>query len=615
MGPGLRCCQVQSLDVTSRRRVERLHLRMGDRTIPQVDEINYLGVWIDCRLTWRKHVEATCVTCLQRLRVIRRLCATHWGLHPAVVSTLVEATVFPRLWYGVTAWGSVVRTQAKLAELDRVLRLSAIITLGLLRMTSIVKATAACRWLPADLHIRYAILRFVLRQRVYGRTSLGLEDCGVCLNRQVSTADIARRELAAFRRSHPEEAEGFERVDQTRFWIRPPWEPPPSIPCVFLPRDEAQDRITLCLEEDGGLCVFTDGSVVPGGGNGAAAVVFQGGLAGPSEAAPSHTLLFPMGPLLASTDAEVGGIRGALGWLQSMSGPGRATIITDSQAALLALTGSHWRRCRESVWATMALHQSLWAAGMQVRFWWAPGHSGVFGNELADREARRAARDTSPSPLLDTWCNRRQLEQALRRWYQDRARRQERTLTGTVLDPMEDSVFRSDLRWTRSLPSRFAVALTGQFLTGHYPTRAYLARFQLASSPLCDACGCPDTRAHLLLECARFSHIREGLASWLHEECDARTRQDGGACPGWEWDFLVGSPRGRLWLSRFLCASRRGRGRWDDLEATLRREQGPTAAVGSAAAGNLDADEDEDTIEDEDEVEEVQAGGSEERGV
>ena len=145
--------------------------------------------------------------------------------------------------------------------------------------------------------------------------------------------------------------------------------------------------------------------------------------------------------------------------------------------------------------------------------------------------------------------------------------------------------------------------------------RDYLARFQLAASPLCDACGCPDTRAHLLLECARFSHIREGLATWLQEECVAQTRQDGGACPGWEWDFLTGSPRGRLWLSRFLCATRRGRGRWDDLEATLRREQGCTAAVGSTGAGNLDADEDEDTIEDEDEEEEIQAGGSEERGV
>ena len=78
---------------------------------------------------------------------------------------------------------------------------------------------------------------------------------------------------------------------------------------------------------------------------------------------------------------------------------------------------------------------------------------------------------------------------------------------GTVLDPTEDTVFRSDLRWTRALPTRFAAAMTGQFLTGHYPRRAYLARFQLATSPLCDACGCPDTRAHLLLECARFNNI------------------------------------------------------------------------------------------------------------
>ena len=86
-------------------------------------------------------------------------------------------------------------------------------------------------------------------------------------------------------------------------------------------------------------------------------------------------------------------------------------------------------------------------------------------------------------------------------------------MVGTVLDPTEDSVFRADLHWTRYLPSRCAVALIGQFLIGHYPTHAYLARFRLATSPLCYVCGCPDSRAHLLLECARFSHIREGLSS------------------------------------------------------------------------------------------------------
>ncbi|CAD7700019.1 unnamed protein product [Ostreobium quekettii] len=592
----------KALDVTLRRRVEPIHLTMGGRTIPKVDEIKYLGVWIDSRLTWRKHLEVTCNACLQRLRVIRKLCATHWGLHPTVVSTLVGATVFPRLWYGAVAWGSVVRTQARLDMLDRVLWMSAIITLGLLRTTSTVKAIAACGWLPADLHIRYVILQFVLRQRVYGRTSLGIEDDdgGCSRTPRCSTAALARRELRALRRAHPQVVEGLERVDRACFWIRPPWEAPPQIPCDFLARDEAQDRIDSCMEAGGGVCIFTDGSVMEGGGNGAAAVFFRDDHDELPATHPSHTLLLPMGPLLASTDTEVGGIQGALRQLQSTPSPGSATLITDSQAALLALTGSHWRRCRESVWTTLALHQALWEAGMQVRFWWAPGHSGVAGNELADSAARRAAQGDSPSPLVDTWCNKRQLEREICRWYQDTARRQERTLDGTVLDSTEDVVFRSHLRWTRALPSRYAVALVAQFLTGHYPTRVYLARFRLTDSPFCDECGCPDSRAHLLLDCTRFSYLRESLTSWLREEWSGRTRQAGEACPGWEWDFLTGSSWGRLWLSRFLCETRRRHRRWDDLEATLHREQEGRAALGRAGAVDVDAEEDEDSSEDED---------------
>jgi hypothetical protein len=223
----------------------------------------------------------------------------------------------------------------------------------------------------------------------------------------------------------------------------------------------------------------------------------------------------------------------------------------------------------------------------------------VAGNELADREARRAAQGADPSALLDTWCNGRLLERRFLRWYQDRAGRQERNLVGEVLDPTEDAVIRSDLRWTRDLPSRFAAVLVGQFLTGHYPTRVYLARFHLVDSALCTACGCPDTRAHLLLDCIRFSYAREYLTSWLREVFSLRTRRPGRTCLGWDWDFLTASSEGRLWLSRFLRATRRGRGRWDDLEATMRQEQeGSAAARGAGADAGADIMDSEVTEED-----------------
>ena len=72
----------------------------------------------------------------------------------------------------MSAWGGVVRFLARLVPIDRVLQQAAILTLGLLRTTSVPKALAICRWLPVDMEICYALVRFILRQMTFGRRDL-----------------------------------------------------------------------------------------------------------------------------------------------------------------------------------------------------------------------------------------------------------------------------------------------------------------------------------------------------------------------------------------------------------------------------------------------------------
>ena len=145
------------------------------------------------------------------------------------------------------------------------------------------------------------------------------------------------------------------------------------------------------------------------------------------------------------------------------------------------------------------------------------------------------------------------LEGALRRWYQSQVCSQEHNTRGMVLEPTEEVIIHTDLRWTQSMPSRFMAARVGQFLTGHFPTGAYLHRFGHLPSPLCEDCGVPDTRDHILLECPRWTYHRERLQEWLQNVRDSATEEEG-ISPTWGWDFLVGTAGGRLWLGRFLVA-------------------------------------------------------------
>ena len=160
---------------------------------------------------------------------------------------------------------------------------------------------------------------------------------------------------------------------------------------------------------------------------------------------------------------------------------------------------------------------------------------------------------------------------SLRQWYQSQSQVQTRIASGTVLDMTEDTIIYTDLRWTRLMPSRFATARVGQFLTGHFPTRTYLYRFHLSPSPLCECCQVADTRAHLLLACSRWSHIRQHLSQWLAE---TGHRSVGDSLPplAWTWEYLVMSTEGRVWLGRFLTLIRPHWGMRDQLQSGVEEE-------------------------------------------
>ena len=52
---------------------------------------------------------------LARLRLIHRGAGTLWGFHPTIFRRLVEAVVFPNLFYAAFVWSPVVRHLSRLA--------------------------------------------------------------------------------------------------------------------------------------------------------------------------------------------------------------------------------------------------------------------------------------------------------------------------------------------------------------------------------------------------------------------------------------------------------------------------------------------------------------------
>ena len=115
-----------------------------------VPHLRYLGVWLDTTLSWREHIRRVSQRALARLRLIHRGAGTLWGFHPTIFRRLVEAVVFPTLFYAAPVWSPVVRHLSRLAPLDRVIRHSAIASFGLLRTVSHSASQMMAGFLPAE---------------------------------------------------------------------------------------------------------------------------------------------------------------------------------------------------------------------------------------------------------------------------------------------------------------------------------------------------------------------------------------------------------------------------------------------------------------------------------
>ena len=324
-------------------------------------------------------------------------------------------------------------------------------------------------------------------------------------------------------------------MEWRHFWFEDPaeafWTPPISI----LPVEASVDRIrherSHCAMDT--LWIFTDGSV-EGTSCGAAAVCFWG------TTQDAHTLSTRFIGPHSSTQAELVALDLGCRWAQEIGSDSCITIVSDSQAALMAI-GKTQGTSSLALTARHAL-RTLELCSRTLRIWWTPSHVGLSENDMADAAAKAAVAGTSFDTLQDVPVSATILRSQIRAHYATRSDIQW-GLSDTGRD-LHDVMPRlpQDLRWTHDL-SRKDAALTAQFLSGHYATQAYLRRFGHPIDGSCRWCDGPlDDREHRLFHCPRFEFFRQQLRT----EIEADT----GGAQTWEWDFLTGP--GRRYLSRFL---------------------------------------------------------------
>jgi len=358
-------------------------LTFNGTDIPPQDAIKVLGVTLDSRLDMRTHVSKITAKAMGRCTALTAV----KGLRPKQMRQLYQACVLPGLDYAASTWfypgkrGMIGRTR----QLDRVQKLGARLILRAFR-------TASGQVLEAEacLEQTYTRLERKVTTQAVKVLALGADNPAGTATRQ---AIRSPRHLTPFRCSMRQYSV-LQTLSRGPFetdpaWVQPPWQDSSQL-ILTESRDDAKRACEDWCTTDR-RALFTDASVSDAG-TGTALVLWEHGRLTALEARQAGAM--------ASKDvlkAELLGIERALIYaVRNGTGRGsvwkRFRIFSDCQKALQAISqGMTTASSRPVLTRVARLLDAARKLCPSIRLCWVPAHSGIAGNELADKCAKEAA--------------------------------------------------------------------------------------------------------------------------------------------------------------------------------------------------------------------------------
>jgi ribonuclease HI len=284
--------------------------------------------------------------------------------------------------------------------------------------------------------------------------------------------------------------------------------------CV-IPKDR-DTSIRMEEADKAAVKVYTDGSAMEAG-VGASAVVID------STTGATQVRKFHLGKTTdhIGYEAEVIGLTLAIHQIAELPHRGPTSIYTDNQAGLKAINsppdGPAGYLIQNIVKQMKDLRERCPIFARDITFRWISSHSGVPGNERADKEAKRAAEGHSSRRNLLPAMLRRPLPKsatATKRVFRDKivaewtARRNTSKRKGRM-DLIDPSFTPSRYQKLISSLSRNSSTTLNRLRSNHAPLNAFLHRIKRADSPTCTKCEQADeTIRHYLFECQAFRETR-----------------------------------------------------------------------------------------------------------
>ena len=483
---GYRFSRTKTHAILFNRRGERQmpSLKIYDQDITIKNEIRFLGLTFDSRLTWSKQIQNVKNQCHSPLNLLRYLSHSSWGADKKTLTLLYKSLVLSKLRYGC----EVYCTNETITEaLNKIQNEALRIISGAFKSSPIASLQVDCEMLPFDLEVMQSSCRHYIRLKQEPESppmqimKNALENrTGWTFRKQIQSVlgetceeDIMVKELAE--EPHPP----------------PPWRLIEAKICEGIKEEKTMNMLTLPYAfKEHAEChksyrtMYTDGSKNEYG-VGSTVVVPSISLSN------SHTLQSDA----SIFSAEALAIELALRLIDTLPND-RYIIYSDSRSVLTALKqfqpkNTLIQKIRE--WINYIESTSE----KKIELCWIPAHVGLQGNEQADRIAKKATTEKPipiQLPFRDYYARVKRCINAIwqNRWNNE---------TDNKLHEIRPRIS----RWQSSYHKRrkYETVLT-RLRIGHC-NFSHVHLMKKEPQPRC--CGVPLTVKHALTDCRKYQHI------------------------------------------------------------------------------------------------------------
>ena len=454
------------------------------KCIQPVKELKYLGIYIDHKLNWEKHIDYISEKAMASLFVCKKIVGCKWGLKPKMMHWIYTSIVRPGMSYGSQIWYKkcfMMRCGRKVThtKLQKVHRLALLMITGASKSSPTDALEAIINLAPLFLFIESEAIMENYRVEVSELPEVKkLVDLNIKqLHKETTVLNMTISDKL-----------------KTKYNTRKNY-------AIRIPAREEwnnEELITNVFD----LVWYTDGSKTENG-------------VGAGVCSRNNEYFFPLGKFLTVFQAEVMAIIECVSlMLGEKISDKNIAICTDSQATLKALEQDE---IKSKVVLECCIKLKELAMSNQVTLLWVPGHSKIVGNEKADELAKKGSETKlfGPEPFCSLSINICKLEK--KNWLYKAA--VDYWCRAPKMKYAKEIILFPESMRSRTLfqMSRRQLRIITMFLTGHGIFKEHLYKIGVVTDKLCRFCQEEDeTAMHLFEDCVRFDYIRYLLFGKTH---------------------------------------------------------------------------------------------------